>query len=145
MMVDTSKIKAKVAELKAKLEALPTFTDDEITASKPTWLDLIEQLNNEANWTAAERENWKAAYEKVNPIFEAKNAVDEIKRLEKTLASDLMKVTTRYLVTDAKELVNPAGFTPDDKVYLQTRIAIHTDSLKDLPSSNRQLRAFEIN
>ena len=144
-MVNTSKIKAKVAELKAKLEALPTFTDDQITASKPTWLDLIQQLNNQANWTNAEREAWKAAYEKVNPIFEAKNAVEEITRLEKTLASDLMKVTTRYLVTDAKELVNPAGFAPDEKVYLQTRIAIHTDSLKDLPKSNRQLRAFEIN
>ena len=144
-MVDTSKIKAKVAALKAKVKALPTFTDDEITASKPTWLDLIQQLNNQANWTNAERETWKAAYEKVNPIFQAKNAVDEIKRLEKTLASNLMKVTTRYLVTDAKELINPAGFSPDDKVYLQTRIAIHTDSLKDLPSSNRQLRAFEIN
>ena len=144
MMVDTSKIKAKVAELKAKAKALPTFTDDEITASKPTWLDLIQQLNNQANWTNAEREAWKAAYEKVNPIFEAKNAVEEITRLEKTLASDLMKVTTRYLVTDAKELVNPAGFAPDDKVYLQTRIAIHTDSLKDLPKCNRQLRVFEV-
>jgi len=145
MMVDTSKIKAKVAELEAKVKALPTFTDDEITASRPTWLDLIQQLNSQANWTAAERETWKAAFEKVNPIFQAKNAVDEIKRLEKTLTSDLMKVTTRYLVTDAKELINPAGFSPDDKIYLQTRIAIHTDSLKDLPKSNRQLRAFKIN
>lgn len=58
--------------------------------------------------------------------------------------SDIMTVTTKYVVTDTKNLVSPAGYHPDTQVYKQTKIAIHTDSLNNLPKSNVPLWAHEM-
>ena len=37
-----------------------------------------------------------------------------------TLNADLMHVATRYVVTDTDSLLSPAGFHPDDCVFVQT-------------------------
>ena len=73
------------------------------------------------------------------------NAFNELKDFKDTMAADLMVVSTRYVVINNKDLVSPAGFHPDEKVYIQSTIAIHTDSLENLPSSNEKLYAFEVN
>ena len=38
-----------------------------------------------------------------------------------------MKVETNYLITN-EQLVSPSGFHPDEKVFIQTQIAIHSDT-----------------
>ena len=57
---------------------------------------------------------------------------------------DLMKVHTRYVVTDTTALLSPAGFHPDERIFMQTTIAIHTDNLDKLPRANVQLYAHEM-
>lgn len=67
-----------------------------------------------------------------------------ISDMEATLTTDLMEGTHKYIVTDTDALISPAGFHPDDKVFVQTAIAIHTDSLDNLPYSNVALFAHTI-
>lgn len=61
-----------------------------------------------------------------------------------TLAMDLMHCPNRFVVTDTEQLFSPAGCAFDSRVFQQTAIAIHTDSLENLPSSNRKLYAHDI-
>ena len=73
------------------------------------------------------------------------NAKIEMHQLLETLKHDLMHVSTRYVVTNSNDLTSPAGYHPDEKVFLQTGIAIHTDSLDNLPNCDQKLYSFEIN
>jgi len=73
------------------------------------------------------------------------NAKIEMYQLLETLKHDLMHVSTRYVVTNSNDLTSPAGYHPDEKVFLQTGIAIHTDSLDNLPNCDQKLYSFEIN
>ena len=69
----------------------------------------------------------------------------EMHQLLETLKHDLMHVSTRYVVVNSNDLTSPAGYHPDEKVFLQTGIAIHTDSLDNLPNCDQKLYSFEIN
>lgn len=73
------------------------------------------------------------------------NIHDEIERLQDTLELDLMVCEKKYVVTDTARLTSPAGFHPEEGVFLQTKIAIHTDSLTGLPSSNVTLYGHKVN
>lgn len=70
---------------------------------------------------------------------------DTVERLEESLELDLMHCEKRYVVTDTERLTSPAGFHPDEKVFVQTTIAIHTDNLKRVPASNATLYAHKVN
>jgi hypothetical protein len=72
------------------------------------------------------------------------SAMRDLDGYRTTLAADLMQVKTRYLVTD-RELVSPAGFHPSDRVFIQTKIAIHTDTLNmKFPNTGDTLHAYDI-
>ena len=74
-----------------------------------------------------------------------RNQLLQIEMLEESLKLNLLHVTTRYLITDAKELISPAGYHYSDNVIVQpSNIAIQSDSLKNLPSCNVDLRAFDM-
>ena len=64
--------------------------------------------------------------------------------LKTTLATPLMQATKRYVITDTDELVSPAGFHPDEKVFVQTRVAIHTDTLTNVDVGS-DLFVYEVN
>tara|TARA_R110000744_G_C18942611_1_gene514574 strand:- start:80 stop:511 length:432 start_codon:yes stop_codon:yes gene_type:complete len=70
--------------------------------------------------------------------------VEEIKMLKESLELDLIEVTKRYLVTNVKELVSPSGFHPSDRVFIQPELAIQVNNLKNVPDSNVQLHAFDM-
>jgi hypothetical protein len=56
----------------------------------------------------------------------------------------LMIVDTKYVITD-HNLVSPSGFSMSDRVFIQTGIAIHCDTIPArLPQTNKKLRAFNI-
>jgi len=75
-----------------------------------------------------------------------RNQLHQIEMLEESLKLNLFEVTTRYLITDSKDLISPAGYHSSDHVFVQpTNIAIQSDSLKNLPSCNVDLRAFDMN
>ena len=71
--------------------------------------------------------------------------IEEIKMLKESLDLDLIEVTKRYLVTNAKELVSPSGFHPSDHVFIQPKLAIQVNNLKNVPATNVQLHAFDMN
>tara|TARA_R110000772_G_C13132795_1_gene423085 strand:+ start:250 stop:681 length:432 start_codon:yes stop_codon:yes gene_type:complete len=70
--------------------------------------------------------------------------IEEIKMLKESLELDLIEVTKRYLVTNAKELVSPSGFHPSDRVFIQPKLALQVNNLKNVPATNVQLHAFDM-
>jgi hypothetical protein len=72
--------------------------------------------------------------------------IDHITRLEETMKSHLVQIDTRFVITDGP-LISPAGFTAEDKVFLQNRIMIHLDSIQDLdkvPACDVDLKVFDL-
>ena len=60
--------------------------------------------------------------------------------LQETTTLNIQKVETRYLLTDQDELISPAGFHPDEKVFIQTGQWVQTNVL---PKSSN-MKAFDL-
>ena len=60
--------------------------------------------------------------------------------LKETATLNIQKVETRYLLTDQDELISPAGFHPDEKVFIQTGQWVQTNML---PKSSN-MKAFDL-
>tara|TARA_R100001163_G_C5045686_1_gene183034 strand:- start:35 stop:442 length:408 start_codon:yes stop_codon:yes gene_type:complete len=60
--------------------------------------------------------------------------------LKETATLNIQKVETRYLLTDQDELLSPAGFHPDEKVFIQTGQWVQTNVL---PKSSN-MKAFDL-
>ena len=69
------------------------------------------------------------------------NAASSVEMLKVSLASSLVHVPTKYVISDSP-LVSPSGFHPDDKVYIKNDVFIMTDSLPRSLSNN--LKAYEV-
>jgi hypothetical protein len=72
--------------------------------------------------------------------------VDHIDRLVETRDMDLVEVKTRFVITDG-DLISPAGFSAEDKVFKQNTIMIHLDSIDDLskvPASTVDLKVYDL-
>jgi len=72
------------------------------------------------------------------------NNLLEIEMLKESLELNLIHVTTRYLITDAKGLNSPSGYHATEHVFIQPRIAIQSDCPIPVPSCNVKLRAFDM-
>jgi hypothetical protein len=127
MSINTSHITDKLAALVADLDGCVTSYDE----SKAASLELASLDFGNADDVS----RWQALASKSHVY----DATTQIAALKETLAADLMEGTHKYIVSDANTLVSPAGFHPDEKVFVQTAIAIHTNSLDNLPRSNRTL------
>ena len=60
--------------------------------------------------------------------------------LKETATLNIQKVETRYLLTDQDELISPAGFHPEEKVFIQTGQWGQTNVL---PKSSN-MKAFDL-
>lgn len=93
-------------------------------------------------------EKWNAYYTEHADAMQAASAQDMIAKLVALEKLDLMHCPCKYVVTEKGRLVSPAGLHPSDRIYLQTRIAIHTDSINPrkfkAPASNLQLVAHHL-
>ena len=139
MTPNKSQIKARIEELEVMLA---DATPEQIAKSKADSVrmsEILDELRDESGQKDTLVEEFKSLDLTLN------NAFHELKNFKDTMAADLMVVSTRYVVINNKDLISPAGFHPDEKVYIQSTIAIHTDSLENLPSSNEKLYAFEVN
>ena len=140
MTVCKKKIQDRVSELS---KVLDNATDAEIKQSGYDAIRmglLLDELSVEAV------NNKPELLEEFSTLdLTLNNAKIEMYQLLETLKHDLMHVSTRYVVTNSNDLTSPAGYHPDEKVFLQTGIAIHTDSLDNLPNCDQKLYSFEIN
>lgn len=69
----------------------------------------------------------------------------QVAKYRETLKKDLMFCPCKYVITDSKDgLESPAGFHPDDKVYVQTGLAIHVNDLSQVPESNVELFSHKL-
>ena len=60
--------------------------------------------------------------------------------LKETATLNIQKVEPRYLLTDQDELISPAGFHPEEKVFIQTGQWVQTNVL---PKSSN-MKAFDL-
>ena len=60
--------------------------------------------------------------------------------LKETATLNIQKVETRNLLTDQDELISPAGFHPEEKVFIQTGQWVQTNVL---PKSSN-MKAFDL-
>lgn len=68
------------------------------------------------------------------------NDYELLDSLKETATLNIQKVETRYLLTDQDELISPAGFHPDEKVFIQTGQWVQTNVL---PKSSN-MKAFDL-
>ena len=68
------------------------------------------------------------------------NDYELLDSLKETATLNIQKVETRYLLTDQDELISPAGFHPEEKVFIQTGQWVQTNML---PKSSN-MKAFDL-
>jgi len=78
-------------------------------------------------------------------LSDAASDKDLLTRLEYTLQQDLIKVDTKYLISNEKSLTSPAGFYTSDRVFLTSPVAIQVDDLSEFKvPAGQQLFAHDI-
>ena len=135
MNIDLTNLKAEAAAIEARI-ATYTISLADSQAAADRMVELMDDIPNNVDEIRAISDSGD---------FGLINDTRQLAKYRDTLAADLMQISTRYVVTDTESLESPAGFHPDTNVYLQTTIAIHTDSLNRIPASNRKLYAHEVN
>jgi hypothetical protein len=57
----------------------------------------------------------------------------------------LMHCEQNIVITDTNTLFSPSGFSPESRVYVQTKIAIHCDKIpRKLPSCNCEIFGHDL-
>ena len=137
--VDLAPLKAKIAKLESQINGF----DFNLPANLAAKANVESILDDPAAFVAQlsdDNSSAKADWE----IYNFYSAQSELKGYLESLAADLVKVSTRYLVSDTKALVSPAGFSVEDRVFIQPAIAIHADHLGGLPRSNVKLYGHDV-
>ena len=123
MQIDYTEYNALVNEAKAKIAAAPKCSLEESNNAGDKAQAMLQQL------IEGEEPNMED-FSKLSAIATLSQQTEVLDGLEKTLELDLMYVKTRYLITGKNEqLASPAGFSPKSHVFVQTRMAIHTNKL----------------
>ena len=126
-------VQEKIAALTAKLDALNVSRK----AADQESAKLREIMNG-----PLEVEEQLSLVEKTIDInaVTAFNDYELLDSLKETATLNIQKVETRYLLTDQDELISPAGFHPDEKVFIQTGQWVQTNML---PKSSN-MKAFDL-
>ena len=126
-------VQEKIEALTAKLDALNVSR----TAADQESAKLREIMNG-----PLEVEEQLSLVEKTIDInaVTAFNDYELLDSLKETATLNIQKVETRYLLTDQDELISPAGFHPDEKVFIQTGQWVQTNML---PKSSN-MKAFDL-
>jgi hypothetical protein len=119
MTVCKQKIENRIAELEAELA---NCTPEQIEASRKDrdrWHEILNTAVLDRELTEEEKAEFRALDTKTATLQ------DELDNFRVTRDTPLMKATTKFILTNTKQLVSPAGFHPDEKVFVQTEIAVH--------------------
>lgn len=123
-----NKIEKRIKEIEAELSGVTT---QEIMASHKaaeSMRALFKSLADNGTWTEEEKEEMR------NLDTNLSNLSREHEMLCVTMNQSLMIAFTKYIVTDEDRLVSPAGYHPDEKVFVQTKLAIHVNDPRDIPA-----------
>ena len=134
MNVCKKHIEKRINEIEAIFASYPKGRIEQAHADWETWKHMMDDL---PNLSKDDIERFKTL--DTEPV----RLEGELTEFKKTMGQQLMKVETRYVVTN-EELINPAGFHPDDRVFIQTQIAIHTNDPKRVPRSNQTLYIYDL-
>ncbi len=128
-------LRAKIEELRTKIAGYSvTLGESRIAQAK------MSEIYKDPKAAA---ELFKGKSEEANQIFEDSRMAGDVDTLDMylhTMDQQLMKCDKAMVITDTNRLMSPSGFHPTDRVFLQTKIAIHCDSIpKRLPSVNCEI------
>lgn len=137
MNIDYTEYNALVNKTKAKIAAAPSCTMEESRNALDKAQDILQQfVDNPAD---VDRDEFK----RLSRLSTRALETDTLARFEETMELDLMHVETRYLITgEDEQLLSPAGFSPKSHVFVQTRMAIHTN---ELPANLSGLSVHDMN
>ena len=140
--IDLTPVTDRISVLDATIAA-STVTLEESAAAATALLAMYDNL---LTATEAELAGYRADFERLSEDASLHNAVRERENLVATLDLDLMHVATKYVVTDSDSLLSPAGYHPNTRIFVQTKIAIHTANPSDsrIPASHVPLSLHEI-
>ena len=132
-------VQEKIEALTAKLDALNVSREvaDKESAKLREIMDHAleaEEKVSRADWVSSIKNTID-----MNAIT-ASNDYDLLDNLKETATLNIQKVETRYLLTDQEELISPAGFHPEDKVFIKTGQWVQTNVL---PKSSN-MKAFDL-
>ena len=132
--VNTSKIEAKIKALEAQIAAA---TPEQIAQSEKD-AERLSEILSDIETVGQHREEF------LNLDTSLSDAAMMLKDYEATLNADLVKIETDYVIS-SDDLISPAGFHPDEKVFIQPRICIQTNDPKfKPPHSNLELKLYNL-
>ncbi len=109
----------KLSEFKTKKLALEEKFSEGIGPDQAD-LDFIQELNEEENTLLRNRLTLEC----------------ELDGLKQTMMLDLVEITKKFIVTTERTLINPKGFTPDERVYVRPAVFFQFDKIpkaSDIP------------
>lgn len=142
MNVCKKKIEDRIKELEEKLSGV---SQEQIEASQRDVLRWQELLDDVLNRELTEEE--KAEIKKEWEQMDRETAVlyGELQNFRETLETPLMKAFTKFIMSDQPTLISPAGYHPDEKVYVQTKIAVHFNDRTPYVVHDGPLYIHEVN
>lgn len=142
MNVCKKKIENRIKELEEKLSGV---SQEQIEASQRDvlrWQELLDDLLNR-ELTEEEKAEIKKEWEQMDR--ETAVLYGELQNFRETLETPLMKAFTKFIMSDQPTLISPAGYHPDEKVYVQTKIAVHFNDRTPYVVHDGPLYIHEVN
>lgn len=145
------KIDAALARIEDEMAEARTIIEESsmtVQTARNICESFRDALDGVDSMSEAEKAEAKALFESeaFHEACRVDGAAFKLREFAKTLETRLMYCPMRYVVTDAERLLSPAGIHPDERIFVQTTIAIHTDTLDrdKIPASNVPLHAFDL-
>lgn len=142
MNVCKKKIENRIKELEEKLADV---SQEQIEASKRDILRWQEILDDLLTRETTEEENAEIRKEWEKMDRETAMLYIELQNFRETLETPLMKAFTKFIMSDQPTLISPAGYHPDEKVFVQTKIAVHFNDRKPYVVHDGPLYIHEVN
>lgn len=142
MNVCKKKIENRIKELEEKLSGV---SQEQIEASQRDvlrWQELLDDVLNR-ELTEEEKAEIKKEWEQMDR--ETAMLYGELQNFRETLETPLMKAFTKFIMSDQPTLISPAGYHPDEKVYVQTKIAVHFNDRTPYVVHDGPLYIHEVN
>lgn len=124
-----------------------SLTKEECDKQADLYREELKSLGGLYDEGPTDEEAIKACYDSLSKYklaLDIYHSYVVIDNLNETLASDLVHVPTRYLVTDDDSLQSPAGANLSDRIFKAGQINLCVDDLASVPRSNVELKAYDI-
>jgi len=124
--VDRADLIIKIIALEIEIENSPyTIEESEQAKKEFNSYDILEVFKG-VDKDSEEADKIREKFSTLAEVSKLSSDTETLGWYMKTMKSRLMKVETRYIAT-SERLFSPSGFHPDDRVFLQTTVAIHSD------------------